>query len=152
MSSEDETKTDETIIDKVMAFWAEDSKIDRHNASAESAKIPQLHYKYLNLYKQAQVNLIKLRKRKKELYLDKNIFYSGKASDEEYRKANFHLKVMKGDMDTYIDADPKYANVISKIEEYEALVDILKSILAMIKDRQWQVRNIIEHDKFTSGG
>lgn len=139
------------LADKILDFWSVDSKFDRHDPAGEAAGIPNLHYKYLNLLKQVNQNLIKLRKRKKILYRDKSLYYSGKADDETYKKDNFHMKVLKTDLDTFIGSDEEYSNVIAKIEEYEGIQEILKSILSMIKDRNWQARNIIEWDRFTSG-
>jgi hypothetical protein len=140
-----------TLADTILEYWEQDSKMDRHDPSGEAVNIPKLHFKYLNLLKQVNQNLVKLRKRKKILYREKSLYYSGKADDDTYRRDNFHLKVLKGDLDTFISSDDEFSSVVAKIEEYEGIQEIVKSILSMIKDRNWQIRSIIEWDKFTSG-
>lgn len=141
-----------TIAEQVLELWERDSVVDRHNVGEESAKIPKLHSKYIKYLLQVKGNLIKLRKRKGQLYRDKRLYYTGKADDALYKKDNFHLKVNSSDADVFIKGDDEYLNVIAKIEEYEGVEETLKSILGMIKDRQWHLRNILEHDRFVSGG
>jgi len=39
-------------IDEIQTLWEQDSKIDPDNLHTESIKIPSLHSKYYNIYKQ----------------------------------------------------------------------------------------------------
>lgn len=141
-----------SIVDKVLSFWEKDSKIDRHAVSDEAANISKIHFKYLNLLKQTNAQLAKLKKKKDRLFLEKSLFYNGKGDPDEYKAKNFHLKVQKSDLDIYIKADDEYAKVLEKIAEYETLQEVLRSILSMIKDRHWHLKTIVDWDRFTSGG
>lgn len=140
-----------SITDKIMAFWEADSKLDRYNLSGEAVNISKLHYKYLNLMKQTNAQLAKLKRRKDKMFLEKSLFYNGKGDPDEYREKNFHLKVQKSDLDVYIKADDDYAKVLEKISEYESLKELLTSILWMIRDRKDHIKSAIEWDRFTSG-
>ena len=139
------------VADQILTFWEKDSKFDRYNPAEESAKISSLHFKYLKLYKQCLSSLITLRDKKNKLFLKKNNFYSGKDDPSVYREKNFHIKVLKVDMDMWISSDDEYSAIASRITEFENCVDILKSILDQIKNRHWISKTIVEYDKFTSG-
>lgn len=139
------------LAETILEFWKTDSVIDRYSAGDESSKIPKLHYKYLNLLRQVNAKLIELRDKKNKMYLKKNNFYGGKDDPHVYREKNFHLKVLKADMDTYIKADDEFAAVSSKIAEFESAQEILKSILEQLKNRHWQLRIIVDYDRLTSG-
>lgn len=143
--------TDESIQDKIMAFWEEDSKIDRYNIAEESIKTPRLHQKYLNLLKQTNVQISRLKRKKDKMFLDKSLFYNGKGDPDEYREKNFHLKVQKSDLDVYIKADDEYAKLLEKLAEYESLKELLTSILWSIRDRKDYLKTALEWDRFTSG-
>lgn len=146
--SEEEKKS---ILDQVMATWEVDSKIDRYDLANESIKSPKLHSKYLNILQQTNTQLARLNRRKNRIYLEKSLFYNGKADPDEYRKKNFHLKVQKSDLDVYIKADDEYAKILEKIAEYESLKEALTSILWSIRDRKDIIKNALEWDRFTSG-
>lgn len=141
----------EDLAEKILEFWKSDSVIDRYAAADESAKIPNLHYKYLNLLRQVNTKLNSLRTRKSKMFLDKNIFYSGKDHPDTYKEKNFHLKVIKTDLDTYIKADDEFAILLNRIAEFESCQEILKSILEQIKNRHWQLRIVLDYDRLTSG-
>lgn len=143
--------TEQTFSDMILENWAKDSQFDRHNAASESVNIPKLHHKYLRFLMQLNKNLAALTKRKSMLYREKGVYYSGKAEPEIYKQKPFHLKIMKSDLPDWINADDDYSTVVMKIEECKSLIEAVKSILQTIKDRNWQIRNIIEWDKFTSG-
>lgn len=140
------------LSEKILNLWEIDSKIDRYSVSEESAKISSLHFKYLNFYRQVLSNIALLDVQIKALRLEKINFYSGKSDPNIYREKNFHLKVLKSDLDVYIDADEDYAKLILKRQGFENIKEILKSIIEQIKNRHWILRNIMEYDKFTSGG
>lgn len=134
-----------------MAFWEIDSKIDRYALADEAVNISKLHYKYLNLLRQTNAQLAKLRRKKDKMFLSKSLFYNGKGDPDEYKEKNFHLKVQKSDLDVYIKADDDYARILEKISEYDSLKELLTSILWQIRDRKDHLRLAMDWDRFTSG-
>ena len=61
------------------------------------------------------------------------------------------LKILKGEMDYYYDADPHIQEAQAKIELYKTQVETFKEILENIKWRHQTIKNMIEWRKFTSG-
>ena len=102
-------------LDEIQASWAEDSKLDPDNLHNESIKIPSLHSKYYNIYnnivllKKMEENKYKILKKKKWLY------YTGKAEPDVYKENPFDHKVLKPDIDKYMDADEDIMRLVSKL-------------------------------------
>lgn len=132
-------------------MWREDSKLDIDNLHTESIRIPQLHGKYYEI----QTKIYKLKKKAKieldELMLKRFLFYTGKAEPEEYIKENFGNKVLKSDVEIYLNADKYLIHQKAKVEDLEYLLDYLKDILKQIHNRSFYVGNAIEFMKFVAG-
>jgi hypothetical protein len=138
-------------IDEIQTLWEEDSKIDPDNLHTESIKIPSLHSKYYKIYN----NILLLKKMEetklKILRKEKWMYYSGKAEPEVYIDKPFDHKVLKPDMDKYLDADEDLIKSNSKIEYYQTMLSYLDSILKTILNRTYQIKNAIEFMRFTAG-
>ena len=138
-------------LDEIQASWAEDSKLDPDNLHNESIKIPSLHSKYYNIYnnivllKKMGENKYKILKKKKWLY------YTGKAEPDVYKENPFDHKVLKPDIDKYMDADEDIMRLVSKIEYYQTMLSFIDSILKTILNRTYQIKNAIEFMRFTAG-
>jgi len=138
-------------LDELQSLWQEDSKIDPDNLHNESIKIPSLHSKYYNIYnniillKKMEENKFKILKKEKWLY------YSGKAEPDVYKQNPFDHKVLKPDIDKYMDADEDIIKSLSKIEYYQLMLNFLDSVLKTIMNRTYQIKNAIEFMRFTAG-
>ena len=78
-------------------------------------------------------------------------YYTGKASPKIYQEKPFNLKIMKSDVDKYLESDEELIKSKQKIEYLETVVNYLDRTLKIIGGRDWQIRNSIEWRKFTSG-
>jgi hypothetical protein len=138
-------------IDEIQTLWKEDSIIDPDNLHHESLKIPFLHSKYYKIYN----NILLLKKMEENKYKilrkDRWLYYSGKADPEVYKNNPFDHKVLKPDLDKYMDADPDLLKIVSKLEYYQSMLNYLDSILKTILNRTYQIKNAIEYMRFTAG-
>lgn len=138
-------------LDEIQLLWEEDSKIDPDNLHEESIKIPTLHAKYYRIYnnilllKKIEENKYKILKKEKWMY------YSGKSEPDVYRENPFDHKVLKPDIDKYMDADEDLIKSVSKIDYYQTMLNYLESILKTILNRTYQIKNSIEFMRFTAG-
>lgn len=138
-------------LNEIEKLWKEDSYIDPDNLHLESIKIPSLHSKYFNIYN----NLSLLRKKEEnnflELQKEKWLYYSGKADPEVYKQKPFDHRVLKSDLDKYLDADDELIRSNTKIEYYNIMLKFLESILKSIENRSFQIKNSIDFQKFIGG-
>ena len=138
-------------LDEIQSIWDADSKLDPDNLHTVSTDIPALHAKYyriLNrilLLKKSEENKFKMLKKEKWQY------YTGKADPEVYIDKPFDHKVLRQDVDKYMDADEDLIKQLSKIDYYQVMTSYLDSILKTIGNRTYQVKNAIEWQQFIRG-
>ena len=128
-----------------------DLKINESELDLESLKTPQLHNKYLKHYNNFKLLMTRAESDYKILKRVKWEYYTGKASPEVYKQKPFNLKIMKSDLDKYLDSDEDLIKSKQKIEYLETVVNYLDRTLKIVGGRDWQIRNAIEWRKFTSG-
>ena len=138
-------------LDEIQSLWEEDSKIDEDELHTESTKIPSLHAKYYRILN----NILLLKKieenKFKQLKKEKWQYYTGKADPEVYIDIPFDHKVLRQDVDKYMDADEDLIKILSKIDYFQVMLNYLDSILKTINNRTYQIKNSIEWQQFIRG-
>ena len=138
-------------LDEIQLSWEEDSKIDEDNLHTESTRIPSLHAKYYKILNNVLL-LKKLEENKfKQLKKEKWQYYTGKADPEVYIEKPFDHKVLRQDVDKYMDADEDLIKILSKMDYYQVMLNYLDSILKTINNRTYQIKNSIEWQQFIRG-
>ena len=139
-------------LDQLQKMWEEDVKIDPDNLHTESLKIPSLHAKYFQLYNTIFLLRKKAEQQRKNIRHERYEYFSGKASPEIYAENPFPKKIRDKDtMQKYLDADEKLSNTALKIDYYDTMLVYLESILKVIQNRTYQIKNAIEFMRFNSG-
>ena len=128
-----------------------DLKIDDTELDLESIRTPQLHNKYLKLYTEHSLRLKKVRDEYKYLYREKWEYYTGKAQPIVYEQNPFDLKILKSDVNIYLEADRDLQEIGDKEAYLATVVNYLEKVLREINNRNWNIRNAIEWKKFLHG-
>ena len=139
---------------KIREMVAKDMPIDDTELDLESLKIPQLHNKYLNLYTDEKLIAKKLEFDYKALRKLKWEYYTGKLDQtqlEELGWDTFDLKILKQDLDKYLEADSDLHTLYLKLEYQKEKIEYLDSVLKSINNRQWNIRGAIDWRKFING-
>jgi hypothetical protein len=139
-------------LEKIQEMWEKDAIIDPDNLHTESLKIPSLHAKYYDIYN----NLILLRKKaeqqRKNIRHERYEYYSGKSDPDVYVQNPFPKKIRDKDtMTKYLDADEKLSSSSLKIDYYDTMLSYLEDIIKQIHQRNYQIKNAIEFNKFIAG-
>jgi len=141
-------------IERIREIVEIDLKMDGTELADESVRIPQLHGKYLNIFHDESLILRKHEADYKILRKQKWEYYSGKMSEVELKSLGweqFNHRILRQDIDVYMEADPDLLKIQSKIDLQKQKVEYLDAILKGINNRQWVIRNAIEWRKFMSG-
>ena len=116
-----------------------------------SISIPELANKYHQLafdekktlrFLEAQYDIIKLSRWK---------YYSGKANPDEYEKEPFDLKVLKSDMDMFLNADKKIIDMKDRVGEQVDKINLIDETAKKIITASFNISNTIKWKKFLSG-
>ena len=143
-----------TILD----MWSADSVISEVSLDEASRQTPILHAKYLELHSFTKLRLKKAEQQQKILLKDKWLYYNGKMDQSAIIAFGWDpdpfdgLKVMKGDMDYYYDADPEIQKSVERLEYLKTIMDTLKEIIDNVKWRHQTIGNMIKWRVFQSGG
>ena len=133
-------------------MWEKDAKIDRDNLHEESLNIPSLHAKYFELYNTIFLLRKKAEQQRKNIRHELYEYFSGKADPEVYVEYLFGKKIRDKDtMTKYLDADEKLSNASLKIDYYDTMLTYIESILKVIQNRTYQIKNAIEFMRFNAG-
>ena len=141
-------------LSEIRKLVAEDMPIDDTELDVESMTIPQLHSKYLNFYLDEKLLLQKLNSDCYRLKKTKWEYYTGKLDQdqlEEYGWEPFQFKILKQDIDLYMDSDEDLQKLSNRVAYQKEKINYLDSILKSINNRQWNIRNAIEWRKFING-
>ena len=133
-------------------MWERDSKIDPDNLHTESLNIPSLHAKYFEIYNTIFLLRKKAEQQRKNIRHERYEYFSGKADPDVYIENPFPKKIRDKDtMTKYLDADEKLSNTSLKIDYYDTMLTYIESILKVIQNRTYQIKNAIEFMRFQSG-
>ena len=139
-------------LETLQEMWEKDSKMDRDNLHEESLNIPSLHAKYFELYNTIFLLRKKAEQQRKNIRHERYEYFSGKSDPDVYIQNPFPKKIRDKDtMTKDLDADEKLSNSSLKIEYYDTMLTYLESILKVIQNRTYQIKNAIEFMRFNAG-
>ena len=139
-------------LETLQEMWEKDSKIDPDNLHTESLNIPALHAKYFDLYNTLFLMRKKAEQQRKNIRHERYEYFSGKSDPEVYAENPFPKKIRDKDtMTKYLDADEKLSTSNLKIDYYDTMLTYIESILKVIQNRTYQIKNAIEFMRFQSG-
>ena len=133
-------------------MWKKDSVIDTDLYCEESTKIPQLHMRYMEFH-----NTFSLMKKERELEMrrlirEKWLYYKGKAPSKVYKEIPFDLKLTtKEEISMFIESDEDICKLQYKIDYIEQMLTFLDGVLRQIGNRNFQIKNAIDWEKFKNG-
>ena len=98
--------------------------------------------------------LKKMKAEYKKLYKLKTEYYKGELDVTELAQFGWEpqpLKILKQDIPSYLEADDDIIESSLKIGAQEQKVAYLESILKMIGNRGFQIKSIIDWERFRTG-
>jgi hypothetical protein len=139
-------------LEKIQEMWERDSIIDPDNLHTESLNIPSLHAKYFDIHNNILLLKKKAEQQKRNIRHQKYEYYTGKADPDVYIENPFPKKIRDKDaLQKYMDADESLSQASLKVEYYDVMLSYLQDILKMIHQRNYQIKNAIDFQKFASG-
>ena len=141
-------------FEEIQKLWTSDCPIDETELAQESVKIPQLHNKYLIFYSNEKLRLKTQRFDHSKLVKLKKEYYGGRMSQEELEAIDwepFQDKLLKADVEQYVDADDNVIESKKMLALQEEKVDYLEAIVKGLSTRGYLIKNAIDWKRFTEG-
>lgn len=139
-------------LDELKKQAKQDLAITEHeNMDQESYKNQLIKPKWLE-YKTNYEQLLIMRKTDhQKMWREKWEYYGGKADAKVYAAKPFDIKVLKNDLQMYIQSDDEILELQNKISYYESVIKYIEGIIKSIDNRQWDIRNSQDWKKFEAG-
>ena len=138
-------------LEEIQELADKDLKINDMEYDLESIKTPQLHNKYMKFLNKFKLQLSIAENELYKIKRSKLEYYTGKADPEVYKEKPFDLKILRQDVDKYIDSDIELQKAKQKVDYLNTIVDYLDRTIRQISNRTFTIKNAIEWKKFTSG-
>lgn len=142
-------------IEEVNSMWAIDCKFNETDLASDALNIPKLHNKYFNIYVKEGLKLKKMKSDLKSLEHAKYEWFSGTMAEEDLKTLGWKpnpLKILKADINRYIETDRDVVNQSLKIDYQASKVNYLEDIIKQIHSRNFYINNAIAWARFQSGG
>ena len=145
-------------LENILDMWKKDAEIDDLRLDEASKKGATLHAKYLELLAITKLQLKRKDAEFKILLKNKWLWYNGKLSKLEIDTLGWEydalngLKILKGEMDYYYNADKHIQEAQARIDYLKTVIDTLEEIINNIRWRHSTIKNILDWRRFESGG
>jgi hypothetical protein len=141
-------------LDELTSLWVNDSKIDFTEVGQESVKTGTLHAKYLKIM---AIHTTKHREALRAMAKIRNLrqsYYDGSIDKETEKKYNwkpFPYKVLKGDMERFMEGDEFVQKASSLVAKHEDIIEICKSIIKELGNRSYQLKAAVDWQRLMAG-
>ena len=139
-------------LDEIKEMAKVDLEIDKTDLIGSSIDTPILSNKYYCILIEQKKIMNLLEQKLLILYKETFEYYNGNADAEVYIKRPLGKKILKGEIEKYINADPIYQDLITKIKKHEEKVKYLDFIVKQLNNRGFLIKSIIDEKKFQNGG
>lgn len=126
-------------------------KINDTELDLESLKTPQLHNEFMKHLTKYKLMLSRAETEYNMMKREKWEYYTGKADASVYAEKPFDLKILRTDIDKYLDSDIDLQKQKQKVDYLSTTVDFLDRTIRQIGNRGFTIKNAIDWRKFTSG-
>ena len=137
-------------LEKLQEQADKDLKINDTELDLESLKTPQLHNQWMKHLTKYKLMLSRAETEYNIMKKDKWEYYTGKADASVYAEKPFDLKILRTDIDKYLDSDMDLQKQKQKVDYLSTTVDFLDRTIRLISNRGFIIKNAIDWRKFTS--
>ena len=142
-------------IDALMEEWVKDAAYDETEPQKAMANIPKLHAKYLRIMTHHNLLVKKLLSEYNSRRKIKYDYFSGDLNNpedlEKYGLEPMMKKVLRSDIQMWLDSDQDLNNLLLKKVIHEEIVDFCKSVLKELNNRTFQIKAYMEWERFIGG-
>ena len=126
-------------------------KINDTELDLESLKTPQLHNEFMKHLTKYKLMLSRAETEYSILKREKWEYYTGKSDASVYAEKPFDLKILRTDIDKYLESNEDLQKAKQKVDYLSTTVDFLDRTIRQIANRGFTIKNAIDWRKFTSG-
>lgn len=137
-------------LEDILNEWSVDSAIDPTQISYEAIKTAKLHSKYLTALTKHKLSAERAKHKLNKLKRVKWDYYQGRLSQEELKENGWEPFgfLLKADIQIYMDSDDDIIKASLTRVGYDEMVKVLEEIIKEIKNRNYEIKNHIDNERF----
>ena len=138
-------------IEDIKDMLEKDRSIDHTQLDTESLKIPEQAVKYQQMAHDEALVLRHLEREYNVMKYKRWMYYMGKADDEVYEKEPFDHKVLKSDVNIFLDSDKQLNELQDKISTQSEKLKLVVHAGQTMQNKSFNIKNALDHQKFMGG-
>ena len=138
-------------IDDIKTQLEKDKKIDHTQLDVESLRIPEQAVKYQQMAHDEALRLRFLEKEYNVARYNRWMYYMGKADPDVYDKEPFDHKVLKSDLNVFLDSDLILNEIQDRIVAQTEKLKLVVEAGKVMQNKSFNIKNALEHQKFMGG-
>lgn len=140
-------------LEELLQMWEKDSVVDKTEPGNAIIDIPKLHSKYLNILSHYRLLIHDVEFKYNRMKKIKWEYYTGKLDDDELKKRGWEPfpYVLKSDITTYLESDEDLNKYLAQKKMYQEVVEACQSIMKELHSRTFQIKALIEWERFIQG-
>jgi hypothetical protein len=141
-------------LEHYQSEWVTDSALALDALDEAARNVPYLHAKWWKHYSTERLRFKKLDSDYRALYRQRWEYWMGKLDDTERTLLGWPvqpLKILSGNVNTYLDADPVLAAAKLRLALAEETCRFLEDVIKHINNRGFTIKNAIDFLKFKMG-
>ena len=131
-------------LEKLQEQADKDLKINDTELDLESLKTPQLHNQYMKHLTKYKLMLSRAETEYSILKREKWEYYTGKSDASVYAEKPFDLKILRTDIDKYLESDEDLQKAKQKVDYLSTTVDFLDRTIRLISNRGFIIKIAID--------
>ena len=138
-------------IENIKDMLEKDRSIDHTQLDTESLKIPEQAVKYQQMAHDEALRLRFLEKEYNVAKYNRWMYYMGKADPDVYDKEPFDHKVLKSDLNVFLDSDLILNEIQDRIVAQTEKLKLVVEAGKVMQNKSFNIKNALEHQKFMGG-
>ena len=138
-------------IENIKDMLDKDKSIDYTQLDTESLKIPEQAVKYQQIAHDEALRLRFLEKEYNVAKYNRWMYYTGKADPEVYNKEPFDHKVLKSDINIFLESDLILNEIQDRMTAQAEKLKLVVDAGKVMQNKSFNIRNALEHQKFMGG-
>lgn len=141
----------EEVIERFISEAEIDLKINHDALDSEIVKQSLIFSKWYKRFRKINYKYALMLKDAEDLKSKLYLFYTGRASIDEYKEKTINHKFLKSESDNAIGNDIDWQKLQRDLVFLKELSITLEGIIERIRSKDWQLKNLLEYKKFEAG-
>ena len=138
-------------LQEIQEALATDFELHKDKLDEHLNDIPNLLNKWFCIASHERILMKELQRQYKTLYWARRELYMGNAPDDALKAEPMNRKILKGDVQIWLDADPQLNAIQAQIDVFEEKIAHIERNLKQLDKRGFEIKSQLDFWKWSGG-